>query len=130
MLITQSNCFINDVIRELANEQWVSMVIIRWLGEQNAYIKIFENAFSGGNSRLQCLNHQKKNEFCCRKIFRKKLSYIAVHAAFRQRFNHAPPCKKTIQRNVKKYHSHGRSLKRKNKILGDEGLFVMKRTSK
>ena len=46
-----------------------------------------------------------------RKIFRKK-SYIAVQAAFRQRFNQTPICKKTIQQNFTKYRSHGTSLKR------------------
>ena len=38
--------------------------------------------------------------------------------------------KRQSNETFKKYHSHGRSLKRKNKILGDEGLFVVKRTSK
>ena len=33
--------------------------------------------------------------FVAEKYFERK-SYIAVQAAFRQRFNQAPPCKKTI----------------------------------
>ena len=46
------------------------------------------------------------------KYFERK-SYIAVQAAFRQQFNQAPPCIKTIQRqNVKKYRSHGTILNR------------------
>ena len=38
--------------------------------------------------------------------------FTAVRAAFPQRFNHVPPCKKAIQQNIKKYHSHGTSLDR------------------
>ena len=46
------------------------------------------------------------------KYFERK-NYIAVQAAFRQQFNQAPPCIKTIQRqNVKKYRSHGAILNR------------------
>ena len=52
-----------------------------------------------------------------RKIFRKK-SYIAVQAAFRQRFNQIPTCKKTIQQNFTKYRSHGTSLKRNKENSG------------
>ena len=44
-----------------------------------------------------------KEEFC------EKL----VQPLFRQRFNQAPPCKKTIQQNVTKYRSHEKSLNMK-----------------
>ena len=53
-------CFINEVIQALANEQWVSGVIV-CLGDK-MLLKIFENTFSGGDSRLQCHKYQKKNE--------------------------------------------------------------------
>ena len=36
-------------------------------------------------------------------VEKKRKSYTAVQAAFRQRFNQVPSCKKTIQQNVTKY---------------------------
>ena len=45
------------------------------------------------------------------KIFERK-SYIAVQVAFQERFNQAPPSKKTIQQNVEKSSSHGTNLNR------------------
>ena len=50
-------------------------------------------------------------------IFERK-SYIAVQTALQQRFNQAPPCKKTIQQNVKKSRSHGKSLNRNKENSG------------
>ena len=35
-------------------------------------IKIFENTFSGGDSRLQCLKYQNKNELLLKKNFSKE----------------------------------------------------------
>ena len=48
---------------------------------------------------------KEKRVFVVEKFFERK-SYIAVQAAFQQRFNHAPPCKKTIQQNIKKSRSY------------------------
>ena len=56
---------------------------------------------------------KEERVFVAEKYFERK-SYIAVQAAFRQRFNHAPPYKKTIQQNVKKHRSYGTILN-KNK---------------
>ena len=55
--------------------------------------------------------------FVIESFFERK-SYIAVQAAFRQRFNQAPPCKKTIQQNVTKYRSHGTTLNRNKEDSG------------
>ena len=55
--------------------------------------------------------------FVVEKYFERK-SYIPVKAAFRQRFNQVPPCKKTIQQNVTKYRSHGTSLNRNKENSG------------
>ena len=41
-----------------------------------------------------------------------------VQAAFRQQFNQASPCKKTIEQNVTKYCSHGTSLNRNKENSG------------
>ena len=54
---------------------------------------------------------KEEHGFVAEKYIKRK-SYIAVQAAFRQRFNHAPPWKKTMQQNVKKYFSQGTSLNR------------------
>ena len=51
------------------------------------------------------------------KYFERKI-YIAVQAEFRQRYIHAPPCKKTIQQNVKKYRSYGLSLNKNEENSG------------
>ena len=39
---------------------------------------------------------KEERVFVVEKYFERK-SYLAVQAAFRQRFKHAPPCKTTIQ---------------------------------
>ena len=39
---------------------------------------------------------KEERAFVAETFFERK-SYIAVQAAFQQRFNQAPPCKKTIQ---------------------------------
>ena len=51
------------------------------------------------------------------KYFERK-SCIIVQAEFRQRYIHAPPCKKTIQQNVKKYRSYGMSLNKNKENSG------------
>ena len=43
---------------------------------------------------------------------------MLIQAAFSHRFKHAVTCKKIIQQNVKKYHSHGTSLNRNKKNSG------------
>ena len=48
----------------------------------------------------------KEERFFVDETFFGRKSYIAVRAAFRQRFNQAPPCKKTIQQNFTKYCLH------------------------
>ena len=60
---------------------------------------------------------KKKQVSVVEKFFERK-SYVAVQEAFRQRFNQAPSCKKTIQQNVTKYRSHGTTL---NKSKEDSG---------
>ena len=50
--------------------------------------------------------------------FFERKSYISVQAAFRQQFNQASPCKKTIEQNVTKYCSHGTSLNRNKENSG------------
>ena len=44
--------------------------------------------------------------------FSERKGYIKVQAAFQQWFNQVPPFQKTIQQNVKTFHSHGTSLNR------------------
>ena len=39
-------------------------------------IKIFKNTFSGGDSRLQCLNYQKKNDFLLEKNILKEIATL------------------------------------------------------
>ena len=51
------------------------------------------------------------------KYFERK-SYMAVQAEFRQRCIHAPPYKRTIQQNIKKYRSYGMSLNRNKENSG------------
>ena len=51
------------------------------------------------------------------KVFESKI-YIAVQAAFRQRFNQEPTCKKTIQQNATKHRSRGTSLNRNKENSG------------
>ena len=60
---------------------------------------------------------KEERAFVVEKFFARK-SYIAVQATFQQRFNHAPPCKKTIQQSVTKYRSHGTSLNRNKENSG------------
>ena len=60
---------------------------------------------------------KEKRVFVVDKFFERK-SYIAVQAAFRQRFNQTPPWKKTIPQNFTKYRSHGTSLKRNKENSG------------
>ena len=55
--------------------------------------------------------------FVIESFFERK-SYIAVQAAFRQRFNQAPPCKKAIQQNVTKYRLHRTILDRNKENYG------------
>ena len=43
---------------------------------------------------------KEERVFVVEKYFERK-SYIALQAAFWQQFNHAPPCKKTIQQMLK-----------------------------
>ena len=57
---------------------------------------------------------QEEQAFVVETFFARK-SYIAVQAEFQQRFNQAPTCKKKIQQNAKKSHSHGTSLNRNKK---------------
>ena len=51
------------------------------------------------------------------KYFERK-SYIAVQAEFQQRYILAPPYKRTIQQNIKKYRSYGMSLNRNKENSG------------
>ena len=51
------------------------------------------------------------------KYFERK-SYIAVQAEFQQRYIHAPPYKRTIQQNIKKYRSYGMNLNRNKENSG------------
>ena len=60
---------------------------------------------------------KEKRAFVVEKLFERK-SYVAVHAAFQQRFNQALPCKKTIQQNITKYRSHEANLNRDKKNYG------------
>ena len=60
---------------------------------------------------------KEKRVFVVEKFLERK-SYIAVQAAFQQRFNHAPPCKKTIQQNIKKSRSYWTSLNRNKQNSG------------
>ena len=80
-------------------------------------IKIFENTFFGGDSRLQCVKYQEKNELLFQKYSSKK-RYIAVQAGFQQRFSQAPPFKKIIQLNVTKCRLHETSLNRNKENSG------------
>ena len=74
-------------------------------------VKIFENTFPEEIQGYNASNIKRRMSFCCRKFFERK-SYIAVQVAFQERFNQAPPSKKTIQQNVEKSRSHGTSLNR------------------
>ena len=80
-------------------------------------IKNIENTFSGGVQGYNASVSKEKRTFVVEKYFERK-SCIAVQAAFRQQFNHTPPCQKTIQQNIKKYSSHGTSLNRNKKNSG------------
>ena len=79
-------------------------------------IKIFKSTFSGGDFRLRCFNDQNKKEFCCRKMFLKKLSCVVVQAAFWQWFSHV--ANRQLQQNIKKYRWHERSLYRNKENSG------------
>ena len=61
------------------------------------------------------------------KFFERK-SYIAVITAFRQRFNQAPPCKKTTQKTLQSSVYMDRVWIGTEKIPKDEGLLVLKKT--
>ena len=55
---------------------------------------------------------KEERAFVVEKPFERK-SYVAVHAAFQQRFNQALPCKK-----ITKYRSHEANLNRDKKNYG------------
>ena len=63
---------------------------------------------------------KEKEALVVEKFFYRK-SYLAVQAAFQQQFYQAPPCKKTIQQNVRKAHSHGASVNRNKENSGRRG---------
>ena len=52
---------------------------------------------------------KEERVFALEKFFERE-SYITVQALFRKQLNQIPPCKKRIQQNITKYHSHGTSL--------------------
>ena len=78
-------------------------------------INIFENSFLEKIQGYNTSNIKRRTSFV---TFFERKSYIAVQAAFRQWFDQAPPCEKTIQQNVTKYRSHGRSLNRSKENSG------------
>ena len=60
---------------------------------------------------------KEERAFVVEKLFERE-SYIAAQGAFKQRFNHAQPCKKTIQQILTKYYSHRLSLNRNKENYG------------
>ena len=56
-------------------------------------LKIFENTFSGGDSRLKYQISKEERVFVAEKVFERK-TYITAQAVFRKQFNQATPYKK------------------------------------
>ena len=77
--------------------------------------KIFQNTFSRRDAMSQL--SWEERVLVVEKYFERK-SYIAVQAEFQQRYIHAPPYKRTIQQNIKKYRSYGMSLNRNKENSG------------
>ena len=110
MLITQNNCFINEVIRDWQTSNEFQGSKLDSSGDKMLikYRKyIFQWKFKVTTSQIS----KEERAFVVERFFERK-SYIAVLAAFWQRFNQAPPCKKPIQ------HSHGTSLNRNKENSG------------
>ena len=77
--------------------------------------KIFQNTFSRRDAMSQL--SWEERVLVVEKYFERK-SYIAVQAEFQQRYILAPPYKRTIQQNIKKYRSYGMSLNRNKENSG------------